>query len=200
MWWFSRLTHVIRPLHPPAASVIMTGLANAPNRSMNPFLFKSHALLYATIAMLGGSGAYGMTDALRLAAIYLLGNVLTAWCFGAGARRSAGVRLRFRKVYLLSLPATLVYLPISVTLLNDVVHQMFALDDRYLLLFAVAVATVMLAGLYGVVIHHRGGQPIGSESGLALALILLLAMIPAGLLLLGLDGWLGFVPEVRPLE
>jgi hypothetical protein len=162
---------------------------------MNPFFFKSHALLSATLAMLTGAGQLGVGGVLVIVATYLLTNLPFAWCLAAVARKSPGLSLPFRKAYLLSLPATLAYLPLGVTVLNDVVQQNFQIDDRYLFLFAVAVVTLMLAGLYGVVLHYRGGQPIGSESGLTLALALLLATIPIGLMLLGLDNWLGFVPR-----
>jgi hypothetical protein len=167
---------------------------------MNPFFFKSHALLASTLALLTGSGSLGLVEALVIATIYLAASLAYGWCLAAAAKKAVGLALPFRKAYLLSLPATLAYLPLGVTLLNDIVRQSFQLGDRYVFLFAVGVAVLMLAGLYGVVLHYRGGQPIGSESGLTLALALLLATLPIGVVLLGLDGWLGFVPRPRLLE
>ena len=164
---------------------------------MNPFFFKSHALLSATLAFVTGAGQLGAAGGMALIAIYLGANLPFAWCLNFVAKRSVGLSLPFRKAYLLSFAATVLYLPLGVTLLNDVVHQGFRLDDRYLFLFALAVATLMLAGLYGIVLHYRGGQPIGSESGLILALALLLATLPVALAVLGLDTWFGFVPRVR---
>jgi hypothetical protein len=167
---------------------------------MNPFFFKSHALLHATISLLTASGQYGFGAALIVAAVYAVINVWSAWCFVGAARRSTHIRIAFGKAYLLALPATFVFLPVLATLLNDVVHHNFLIDDRYVFLFALGVAVLMLAGLYGVVLHHRGGQPIGSESGLTLALALLLATLLSGLVLLGLDAWMGFLPDVRLAE
>lgn len=164
---------------------------------MNPFFFKSHALLAATLALLTGAGSFGLMDVLVIVAIYLAAALAYGGCLVAAAKKAVGLALQFRKAYLLGLPATLGYLPLGVTLLNDIVHQSFQLDDRYVFLFAIAVVTLMLAGLYGVVLHYRGGQPIGSESGLTLALALLLATLPIALVLLGLDAWLGFVPRPR---
>lgn len=167
---------------------------------MNPFFFKSHALLSATLALLTGSGSLGLMDVVVILATYLVAALAFGWCLVVVARKAVGLALPFRKAYPLALPATLAYLPLGVTLLNDIVHQSFQLDDRYVFLFAIAVATLMLAGLYGVVLHYRGGQPIGSESGLTLALALLLLTLPIALLLLGLDAWLGFVPRPRLLD
>lgn len=165
---------------------------------VNPFFFKSHALLSATLVVLTGAVSLNVRVALILVLTYLCANLPFAACFAVAARRSAGLRLPFHKIFLLSLPATLAYLPVGVTLVDDVMHQRFQLDDRYLFLFAIMVATLMLAGFYGAVVHYRGGQPIGSEHGLVLALALLLAMLPIALLLLGLDEWLEFVPRIRP--
>jgi hypothetical protein len=164
---------------------------------MNPFFFKSHALLASTLALLTGSGSLGLVDALLMAAIYLAAALAYGWCLAAAAKKAVGLALPYRKAYLLGVPATLGYLPLGVTLLSDIVHQSFQLDDRYVFLFAIAVVTLMLAGLYGVVLHYRGGQPIGSESGLTLALALLLVTLPIALVLLGFDAWLGFVPRPR---
>jgi drug/metabolite transporter (DMT)-like permease len=99
----------------------------------------------------------------------------------------------------LAFPATLVYTPIALTLLDDVLNHAFRLQDRYLLLFALGVAAVMLAAFYGVVVRFRG-RPVGAEIGLTLAMALLLAAVPCSMLLLGLENWVSAFPPPGGLE
>ncbi|MFO1419186.1 MAG: hypothetical protein U1E83_11015 [Methylotetracoccus sp.] len=167
---------------------------------MNPFLFKSHPMLLAAIGLLTGSGRYGAADAAILLLVIAAITVPFAECVVLVAKRAAGIAVRFRVAWVLAFPAAVVYMPIVLTVLNDIVGHTFAWQDRYIFLFALAVAVIMLAALYGVVVHYRGGQPVGSEIGLTLALALLLAAIPCGLIVLALDGWLGFFPPPRAIE
>ncbi|MCU0735071.1 MAG: hypothetical protein MUF20_06040 [Methylotetracoccus sp.] len=154
---------------------------------MNPFLFKSHPLLHATIGLLTGAEAFSFRQIITLAATYLALNVPLAVLLARRVVKAVHVRLRFRAAYLLALPATVLYLPIGLTLLSDVVHHTFLLDHRFLFLFALLVATVLIAALFGIALHYRNGDPVGSETGLILALTIFLACIPYGLVLLGLD-------------
>lgn len=167
---------------------------------MNPFLYKAHPVMQASIGLLTGVGSYGISDAIRLLVIFFAINVPYGALLSLVARKSAGMGLRFGTAYILAFPATLLYTPISLTFVDDVLHHAFRLEDRYLFLFALGVAAVMLAAVYGVVLHHRGGQPVGSEVGLILAMALLLAAVPCSILLLGLDAWVSFFPARRSLE
>lgn len=167
---------------------------------MNPFLFKAHPLLLASIGLVTGVGGYGLADAAILLLILVAISIPFAECLGLATRRSAGITLRFSRAWVLALPAAVFYTPIALTVVNDIMHHTFQFQDRYIFIFALGVIIVMLGALYGVVVHHRGGQPVGSEVGLTLALALLLAAIPCSLLLIGLDAWLGFFPAPRALE
>lgn len=178
------MVHVAIPIHPEPDG----------NKPMNPFLFKAHPLLHATIGVVTGTGSLGFRGGLALLATYLAINLPLAVLLALRARRSFRLRIRFPAAYLLALPATIMYTPIALTLLRDVIHHSFHLDERFLFLFALLVATILLAALFGATLHYRNGDPVGSEIGLMLALTLFLACIPYGLLLLGLDRLLEFFP------
>lgn len=158
---------------------------------MNPFLFKAHPLLAATIGLLSGAG--DLRGGARLLIGYLVINLVPAIVLSRNVRRSVHLRLRFIAAYLLALPATVFYIPLALTLLGDITRQTFRLDERYIFLFALLVAVALLAALYGAAIHRRPGGPVGLEAGLSLALSLLLASIPYGLVLLGLDHVVGLI-------
>lgn len=161
---------------------------------MNPFLFKAHPLLHATVSLLTGAEAFSAREALTLLVTYLAINLPPAVVLVFRVRKSVQIRLRFTTAYLFALPATVLYTPIALTLLRDVARHAFQLQDRYLLLFALLVATVLLAALLGMMVRYRNGDPVGSETGLILALTLFFAYIPYGLLLLGLDRLFDFFP------
>lgn len=160
---------------------------------MNPFLFKAHPLLQATIGCLAGTGC---TPGLwvGLLATYLLLNLPIAALTSLSIRRLLPIRLRFAGVYAVALPITLLFLPIVLTLLADVLRHDFRLEDRFIFIFALFVATILLGALVGSVLRYRNGEPVGMEYGVTIALALLLACIPYGLLLLGADSLLGFLP------
>lgn len=154
---------------------------------MNPLLYKAHPLLNATIRLLAGGETVGFQNASALLLTYLAINLPFSMLLAHRARRSLHIRLRFSVAYLLALPGAVLYTPMVLTLLSDVVNHAFHLEDRFLLLFALLVATVLLAALFAVALRYRNGNPVGLEAGLFLALTLLLASAPYALALLALD-------------
>lgn len=161
---------------------------------MNPFLYKAHPLMDATIRLLTDSGAFGFQDAAALLLTYLVLNLPLAALLAYRLRQSVQLRVRLHAAYLLALPATLLDLPIALTLVDDVMHHAFRLEDRFLFLFAASVATALIAALLGAMPKNRDAEPIGPETGLAVSLTLLLGCIPYALALLGLDAWFGIFP------
>jgi len=71
------------------------------------------------------------------------------------------------------------------------VHHAFVFGERWFLLFALVVTNQTLAAFYAFLIHSpRERGPVGLESGLGISLFMLLASIPLGLALLGIDALL----------
>lgn len=160
---------------------------------MNPFLFKAHPLLQTTIGCVTGSGcSSGVWVGLLTA--YLLLNLPLAVFTLLRVKRLLHIRLRFTAAYLVSLPVTILFIPNVLTLLSDVMHHAFQLENRVIFLFALFVATVLLAALVGNLVHYRNGEPIRSEHGLTVVLNLLLACVPYALLLLSADALIGVLP------
>jgi len=103
-------------------------------------------------------------------------------------RKAESLELPAIKAYFFALPATGLYLPLMLTLLQDVVGHHFELGSRRFLLFALLVVSQFLTALYAFTLRHeRSGLPIGLESGLTVSLFLLLASIPASLIMLGIN-------------
>lgn len=161
---------------------------------MNPFLFKAHSLLQVTMGcVIGSRCSPGLWMSLLMT--YLLLSVPMGALISLRIRRLLRIRLRFAAAYALALPITILFIPIVLTLLSDVLHHAFRLEDRVIFLFALLVVTVLSAALVGNVVHYRSGEPIGSEHGLTIVLTLLLGCVPYGLLILGVDELIAVLPK-----
>jgi hypothetical protein len=157
---------------------------------MNPFLYKAHPLLSRLVELLLDPSAHSLDEASQLALIFLaltpLWTLVLLWVI----RRGLGFRPSIIVGYALAFPACLLYLPLWLTLLGDVLDHAFRLEDRYLFIFAIVVVAQMLGAFYGIAIRYdRTGRPIGLKAGITVSLALLLASIPFGLGLLGLNHW-----------
>ena len=151
---------------------------------MNPLLFKAHPLLYRSVDLLIRPSAYTVDDFSRLILIYLI--IALLWT--AALRRLLGISLPLLRTYGLSLPAAVAYAPLMLTVSSDILAHAFRLEERYILLFTIAVAAQMLGALYGACFRFdRTGRPIGVRAGLAVSLFLLVASIPFSFLLLGVN-------------
>ncbi|MGX2038655.1 hypothetical protein ACWJKU_00765 [Methylocaldum sp. MU1018] len=161
---------------------------------MNPLLFKAHPLLYLSVDLLVYPSAHPANDFFRLILIYLTINLLWMTALRIAVRTTAGIRLTPFRAYSLALPGTFAYAPAMLTVLSDVLAHAFRLEERYILIFVIGVAAQMLAALYGFAVRSdRTGRPVGVTAGIAVSLLLLLASIPFGLLLLGLNAVLRIV-------
>ena len=154
---------------------------------MNPLLFKAHPLLARWIDLITHPTAQNLSDLLYLLGMLLATNLLWAAGLPWLLRKAEGLTLTPLKAYLAALPATLLYAPLMLTLLQDVIGHSFEFRNRFFLLFALVVGSQLLTALYAFTLRHeRSGAPIGIESGLSVSLFLLLASIPACLLLMGI--------------
>lgn len=155
---------------------------------MNPLLFKAHPLLYRSVDLLIRPSAYTVDDFSRLILIYLIIALLWTAALRLALRRLLGISLPLLRTYGLSLPAAVAYAPLMLTVSSDILAHAFRLEERYILLFTIAVAAQMLGALYGACFRFdRTGRPIGVRAGLAVSLFLLVASIPFSFLLLGVN-------------
>lgn len=156
---------------------------------MNPLLYKAHPLLFLTVDIFADPSAHSVEDWGRLLAIYLALSVVWTPVLLLGVKKTSGFFLPWAIAYGLALPATVFYLPLIVTLLNDVLAHEFSYTQRFIPVFCVFVASQMLAVFYGSMLKYpRNGRPVGLGDGLTVALLLLLASLPTGLAFLWLNG------------
>ena len=153
---------------------------------MNPLTYKSHPLLARWVDLLLDPTSHHLNDVLHLLSILFVGNLLLTAGLPWLLRKAESLELPAIKAYLFALPATWLYLPLMLTLLQDVIRHGFELQHRWFFLFALLVVSQLLTALYAFALRHeRSGSPIGLESGLAVSLFLLLVSIPASLIMLG---------------
>jgi hypothetical protein len=125
---------------------------------------------------------------LYLLSILLAGNILLAAGLPWLLRKAENLSLSPITAYLFALPATWLYLPLMLTLMQDVIGHTFEFHHRGFLLFAIFVVSQLLTALYAFAIRYESrGAPIGLESGLAVSLFLLLVSIPASLVMIGVN-------------
>ncbi len=162
--------------------------------TMNPLLYKAHPLLHLTVDMLTNPAAHSLGEASRLILFYLAVNIVwTPWLMW-GLKKTAGFSPSFLLAYGLGLPALVFYLPTMLTMLSDVLAHEFHFADRFILVFCVFIASMMLSAFYAVAFRHpRTGRGIGLRDGLTISLFLWLGSLPTGLALLGLNAELKFV-------
>jgi hypothetical protein len=155
---------------------------------VNPLLFKAHPLLYLTVDLLTRPSAHSVDDFSRLILIYLAIALFWMAALRLAVRRAARVRLTPLHAYGLAIPAAMCYTPLMLTVSNDILAHAFRLEERYILIFVIAVAAQMLGAVYGFGVRfERTGRSIGLRAGLAVSLFLLLASVPFSFLLLGIN-------------
>ena len=151
-------------------------------------LFKANPLLTRWIEVLTLHSTHPGRELAYLIIILLSTNML--WSAGLPwiTRKAEDISLAPVKAYLLALPATFVYCPLMLTLMQDVMNQTFSLGNRLFLLFALVVGSQLLTVFYAFAIKKSDNQtPIGLESGLNISLFFLLVSIPASILLIGMN-------------
>lgn len=155
---------------------------------MNPLLYKAHPFLSLTVDLIDNPKAHTLAEVTHLALIYLAVNLVwTAWLWW-GVRKAAGFSPSLPLAYVLALPAQVLYLPLMLTLLGDVLAHAFHFADRFIAVFSLLVASQMLGALYAVSIRDpQAGRAIGMVNGLTISLFMWLLCLPAGLGLLWLD-------------
>jgi hypothetical protein len=161
---------------------------------MNPLTYKAHPLLSRWVDLLHEPSAHHLSDILYLLGILFAGNILLTAGLPWLLRKAESLELSSIKAYFFALPATWLYLPFMLTLLQDVIRHSFELQHRWFLLFALLVVSQFLTALYAFALRHeRSGLPIGLESGLTVSLFLLLASIPASLIMIGINAFKPFM-------
>jgi hypothetical protein len=155
---------------------------------MNPLSYKAHPLLARWVDLITEPSAHHANDLLALLVILFATNLLWAsalpWLLG----KIEGLTLSPLKAYYMALPATFLYAPLMLTLLRDIIGHAFEWRHRWLLILMLIVASQLLTAFYAFGLRHpRSGVAIGLESGLGVALFLLLASIPASLIMIGAD-------------
>jgi hypothetical protein len=155
---------------------------------MNPFTYKAHPVLLEWIDLITQSSTNPGHDLRQVLLLLLLTTPLFGLALRHIARKADEISLPWLQAFGLAMPSALLYTPLILTLLNDVVHHAFVFSERWFLLFALVVANQTLAAFYAFLIHspkERG--PVGLESGLGISLFLLLTSMPIGLAVLGID-------------
>ena len=160
---------------------------------MNPLLYNAHPLLWLTVDLIDNPKTHTLEEAAHLALVYLAINLVWAPWLWWGVRKVAGFSPSILLAYVLALPAQVVYLPVMLTLLGDVLAHGFRFADRFILVLCLLVASQMLGAFYAASIRHpHDGKAIGMVDGLAVSLFMWLFSLPAGLSLLWLDSVLKF--------
>ena len=155
---------------------------------MNPLAYKAHPLLLQMISLLENPSENEPVVFLKVAAIILFAATLNAAGIRPLIHRGEEFTITPLKAYLLALPASLLYTPIMLTLLQDIVHQAFQIQDRWFLLFALLICSQILTALYAFGIRNpRTRNPIGIDSGLGISLLTLLISMGVSLILLGIS-------------
>lgn len=160
---------------------------------MNPFTYKAHPALIEWIGLITQTSPNPGQDLRHVLLLLALTTPIFALALRQVSRKSDGLSISTLKSIGLALPAAVLYTPLMLTLLNDVVHHAFVFAERWFLLFALVVVSQTLAAFYAFFIHSpRERGPVGLESGLGISLYLLLSAIPIGLALLGIDALIPF--------
>lgn len=160
---------------------------------MNPFLYKAHPLLVHWADLVLNPTASGLEDFSALLVAIMAANGVFAFGLVRGVRLTGGISLPFWRGYVLALPSCLLYTPPTLTVLADIAAGAFHWEDRFILVFAIFVASQVLGAFYTVAVRYRGGnRPIGVAAGMTVSLWMLLISIPVCLVLLVLDAFGAF--------
>jgi hypothetical protein len=155
---------------------------------VNPINFKAHAYLAGWVELLTDPSSQSVAQIMDLLAIFLASNLLWAAGLPWLLRKLEKLKLSPIRAYWMSLPASFLYAPLMLTLIQDVLVHSFEFRNRWFLLLMILVSSQMLAAFYAFALRHpRSGAPIGLESGLAVSLFLLLISMPAALILISLN-------------
>jgi hypothetical protein len=161
---------------------------------MNPLLYKAHPLLYLTVDLLVHPAAHTLDDFSTLVLFYLTVNLIWTACLRGAVKAGTGFVVAYGRAYWMALPSLVCLIPLTLTLLADILIHSFKFADRYILIVAIMIAVQMLGAFYGALVKHpTNARPIGLQIGLMVASTLLLLSLPFGLLLLGLNAWLKVV-------
>lgn len=159
---------------------------------MNPFLFKAHPLLARLINLILDPATASLNDTAALILTLLAINLFWTPALIWAAKKTDRLRLSPLQAYALTLPASLTYTPLMLTVVADVAAHGFRFQDRFFLVFALLVLSQILTGFYAFALRHRpSGYAAGLAVGATVSLFLLLLSLPISLLLLGLDRWVG---------
>lgn len=160
------------------------GFPSLTRRAMNPIAYKAHPLLIKCLALLTQPGDLNRGDMITLLALLILGSIPYAFALRWLIGKSEGFRHSLIRSFLLAVPANLLYTPVMLTLIGDIVHHRFLIEDRWFLLFTLLVISQLLCALYAFGIRRPEEQgPIGVESGLGISLLLLLVSMALSLAL-----------------
>lgn len=155
---------------------------------MNPLLYKAHALQRLTVELLVDSASHTLGDYFHLILLYLVVNIPWTMLVRWAVFRTCGVRISYLNAFGPALLPLLFYVPMLMTILDDVLAHGFRMEERFILVFALFVAVQMLGALFGIGLKApRSRRGIGLRGGIALSLFLLLLAIPYGLALLSLN-------------
>ncbi len=154
---------------------------------MNPFTYKAHPLLAEWMGLMTQTSDSPGPDLRHVLIILSVTTPLFAVALKRITQKLEEISLSALKSFVLAIPSALLYTPLMLTFLNDVVHHAFVFRERWFLLFALIVVSQMLAAFYAFLIHSpRERGPVGIDSGLGISLFLLLISIPVGLALIGI--------------
>ena len=160
---------------------------------MNPLNFKAHPYLARWVELLTDPSSQSVTQIMDLLAILLASTLIWAAGLPWLLRKLEKLKLSPIRAYWMSLPATFLYGPLILTLIQDVLGHNFEFHNRWFLLIMILVSSQFLSAFYAFALRHpRSGAPIGLESGLAVSLFMLLISIPAALALIGINTLIPF--------
>lgn len=155
---------------------------------MNPFIYKAHPALLEWVGLITQTSAHPGQDLRHILLLLAMTTPIFALALRHLSLKSDEISIPVFKSLGLALPASVLYTPLILTLLNDVVHHAFVFGERWFLLFTLVVVSQMLAAFYAFLVHSpRERGPVGLESGLGFSLFMLLTSIPIGLATLGID-------------
>jgi hypothetical protein len=158
------------------------------NNTMNPLTYKAHPLLSDWIGLITQTSENPGQDLRHVLLLLAVTTPVFALALKRITQKQDEISLPVIQCLGLAIPSAVLYTPLVLTFLNDVIHHAFVFSERWFLLFALIVASQMLAAFYAFLIHSpRERGPVGIDSGLGASLFLLLISIPMGFALIGCD-------------
>ncbi len=168
--------------------IIPSNKSNPAQPTVNPINFKAHPYLARWVELLTEPSSQSATMVMEMLAILLASNLLWAAGIPWLLRKLERLAISPINAYAWTLPASFLYSPLMLTLIQDVLGHSFELRNRWFLLLMILVSSQTLTAFYAFALRHpRSDAPIGLESGLAVSLFLLLVSIPSALILIGFN-------------